>query len=104
MKKVALAINYDYHDYGGMLQAFATQRALLKLGIDSEAIDFENLKGDITKRKWQYFLTTCIKTNDCQLNFIRKNRYSFYVFNQTRKTIIYRFNVVLHTSTVITKN
>ena len=57
MKKVALAINYDYHDYGGMLQAFATQRALLKLGIDSEAIDFENLKGDITKRKWQYFLS-----------------------------------------------
>ena len=56
-KKVALAINYDYHDYGGMLQAFATQRALLKLGIDSEAIDFENLKGDITKRKWQYFLS-----------------------------------------------
>ena len=57
MKKVALAINYDYHDYGGMLQAFATQRILSKSGIDSEAIDFDNLKGDINKRKWKYFLS-----------------------------------------------
>lgn len=56
MKKVALAINFDYHDYGGMLQAFATQRALLKSSVDSEAIDFDNLKGDIAKRKWKYFL------------------------------------------------
>lgn len=56
-KKVALAINYDYHDYGGMLQAFATQKALTKIGVDSEAIDFECLKGDINKRKWQYFLS-----------------------------------------------
>ena len=55
-KKVALAINWDYHDYGGMLQAFATQQALNKLGIDSEAINFDNLKGDINKRKWKYFL------------------------------------------------
>ena len=49
--KVALAINYDYHDYGGMLQAFATQRFLTKNGIDSDAINFDNLKGDINKRK-----------------------------------------------------
>lgn len=55
-KKVALAINYDYYDYGGMLQAFSTQKALVKLCVESEAIDFENLKGDINKRKWQYFL------------------------------------------------
>ena len=54
---VALAINYDYHDYGGMLQAFAMQRALTKIGVDSEAIDFDCLKGDINKRKWQYFLS-----------------------------------------------
>ena len=56
-KKVALAINYDYHDYGGMLQAFATQRALGKMGVESEALDFNCLKGDINKRKWEYFLT-----------------------------------------------
>lgn len=55
-KKIALAINYDYYDYGGMLQAFATQKALTKLSVESEVIDFENLKGDINIRKWQYFL------------------------------------------------
>lgn len=55
--KVALVINYDYHDYGGMLQAFATQRFLTKNGIDSDAINFDNLKGDINKRKWRYFLS-----------------------------------------------
>ena len=47
--KVALAINYDYHDYGGMLQAFATQRFLLKNGIDSDAINFDCVKSDICK-------------------------------------------------------
>ena len=55
--KVALAINYDYHDYGGMLQAFATQRFLEKQGIESDSINFDNVKGDISRRKWKYFLS-----------------------------------------------
>ena len=55
--KVALAINYDYHDYGVMLQAFATQRFLTKNGIDSDVINFDKWKGDINKRKWRYFLS-----------------------------------------------
>lgn len=56
MKRIALAVNYDYHDYGGMLQAFATQQALQKLGVESEVINFDALKGDIDKRKWKYFI------------------------------------------------
>lgn len=55
--KIGLAINYDYPDYGGMLQAFATQRVLEKQGIESEAICFDCLKSDINKRKWTYFLS-----------------------------------------------
>lgn len=55
--KIALAINYDYPDYGGMLQAFATQRVLEKHDIMSEAICFDNLKGEINLRKWKYFLS-----------------------------------------------
>lgn len=55
-KKIALAINYDYHDYGGMLQSYATQVALTKLGYDSFAINYDNLKGDINHRKIDYFL------------------------------------------------
>jgi len=58
--KVALAINYDYHDYGGMLQAFATQRFLEKHGVDSDAVNFDNVKGDINKRKWYYFLSNIL--------------------------------------------
>ena len=58
--KIALAINYDYPDYGGMLQAFATQRVLEKQGVESEAICFDELKGDINKRKWKYFLSNML--------------------------------------------
>lgn len=58
--KVALAINYDYPDYGGMLQAFATQRVFEKQGVESEAICFDELKGDINKRKWKYFLSNVL--------------------------------------------
>ena len=58
--KVALAINYDYHDYGGMLQAFATQRFLEKHGVDSDAVNYDNVKGDINKRKWYYFLSNIL--------------------------------------------
>lgn len=57
MKKIALVTNWDYHDYGGMLQAYATQQALCKLGVESEVIDFDNLKSDINKRKWIYFFS-----------------------------------------------
>ncbi len=55
-KKIALAINYDYHDYGGMLQSYATQVALGKLGYESYAINYDNLKGGINHRKIGYFL------------------------------------------------
>lgn len=56
MKKILLAVNYDYHDYGGMLQAFATQKALDKACVASEVINFDALKKDINHRKWKYFL------------------------------------------------
>lgn len=56
MKKILLAVNYDYHDYGGMLQAFATQQALTKMDIASEVINFDAMKKDINQRKWKYFL------------------------------------------------
>lgn len=58
--KIGLAINYDYPDYGGMLQAFATQRVLEKQGMESEAICFDSQKGDINKRKWKYFLSNVL--------------------------------------------
>ncbi len=54
-KRVGLAINYDYHDYGGMLQAYATYRKLKELGYQPEAINIDHLKKSINKRKMGYF-------------------------------------------------
>lgn len=54
-KRVGLAINYDYHDYGGMLQAYATYRKLKELGYYPEVLNIDNLKKSINKRKIGYF-------------------------------------------------
>jgi len=54
-KKIGLAIVYDYPDYGSILQALATQRTLTQMGYESEAINTENLKGFINKKKYKYF-------------------------------------------------
>jgi len=55
-KRIGLAINYDYPDYGGMLQAYATFYKLRKLGYEPEALDIDNLSSDIRKKKLKYFL------------------------------------------------
>ena len=55
IKKIGLAIVYDYPDYGSMLQALATQITLSKMGYDSEAINTDALKNSIKRRKYKYF-------------------------------------------------
>lgn len=50
-----MAINYDYPDYGGMLQAYASFRKIRDLGYEPEAINIDALAGDIKRRKMQYF-------------------------------------------------
>lgn len=54
-KKVGMAINYDYPDYGGMLQAYASFRKIRDLGYDSEAINISAVASDIKRRKIKYF-------------------------------------------------
>lgn len=54
-KKVGMAINYDYPDYGGMLQAYASFRKIRDLGYQPEAINNNALSSDIKKRKMRYF-------------------------------------------------
>lgn len=56
MKKIGLAINYDYPDYGGMLQSYALYLKLNSLGYDAKPFDIDNLKKDINRKKWRYFL------------------------------------------------
>lgn len=52
---VGMAINYDYPDYGGMLQAYASFRKIKDLGYQPEAINNNALSSDIKKRKMKYF-------------------------------------------------
>ena len=54
-KRVGMAINYDYPDYGGMLQAYASFRKIRELGYEPEAININFLSSDIKKRKLLYF-------------------------------------------------
>lgn len=62
-KIIGLAINYDYHDYGGMLQAYATHRKLNNLGFQSEAINIDCLKKSINRRKIRYFARNIYDTS-----------------------------------------
>ena len=50
-KKIGMAINYDYPDYGGMLQAYASYRKIRDLGYDPEAINIKAISGDIRNKK-----------------------------------------------------
>lgn len=56
MKKIALVTCYDKHNYGSMLQAYATQMALDRLGIDNETIDISGVCHQIHRAKIIYFI------------------------------------------------
>lgn len=58
-KKIALVTCYFQPNYGSQLQAYATQMAFDKLGIDNETICIDGLKSEINKAKYKYFLS-CI--------------------------------------------
>lgn len=55
MKKIAIVSCYFQHNYGSMLQAYATQMALDKLGYENETIDVSGFNGEIKKAKILYF-------------------------------------------------
>lgn len=55
MKKVGVVSCYFKHNYGSMLQAYATQKALDKLGIDNETINIDGFNGEIKRKKIKYF-------------------------------------------------
>lgn len=55
MKKTAIVSCYFQHNYGSMLQAYATQMALDKLGCENETIDVTGFNHEITKAKMLYF-------------------------------------------------
>lgn len=67
MKKVAIVSCYFQHNYGSMLQAYATQMALDKLGYENETIDISGFNGEIKKAKMLYFAKASL-TSDILLS------------------------------------
>ncbi|MCD7882642.1 MAG: hypothetical protein LUI87_02875 [Lachnospiraceae bacterium] len=67
MKKIAIVSCYFQHNYGSMLQAYATQMALDKLGYENETIDISGFNGEIKKAKMLYFAKASL-TSDILLS------------------------------------
>lgn len=56
MKKTAIVSCYFQHNYGSMLQSYATQMALDKLGYENETINISGFFHDLKKAKLSYFI------------------------------------------------
>lgn len=67
MGKVAIVSCYFQHNYGSMLQAYATQMALDKMGYENETIDISGFNHEIKKAKMRYFLKASL-TSDILLS------------------------------------
>ena len=62
-KKVGIVSCYFQHNYGSMLQAYATQMALDRLGYENETIDISGFRGDIRKKKIKYFIKASLTSD-----------------------------------------
>lgn len=62
-KKIALVTCYFQPNYGSQLQAFATQEAFVKLGLEHETIMIDGLLPEINKAKYRYFLSKILDVN-----------------------------------------
>lgn len=69
MKKTAIVSCYFQHNYGSMLQAYATQMALDKLGYENETINISGFNSEIKKAKVLYFVKASL-TSDILLSKI----------------------------------
>lgn len=63
MKKTAIVSCYFQRNYGSMLQAYATQMALDKLGYENETIDISGFNKEIRKEKIRYFAKAALTSD-----------------------------------------
>lgn len=56
MARVAIASCYDKHNYGSVLQAYATQHVVEKLGHEVVTLDKSGVAGDIAKGRRRYYV------------------------------------------------
>lgn len=61
--KIALVTCYFQPNYGSQLQAFATQEAFVKLGLEHETIMIDGLLPEINKAKYKYFISKILDVN-----------------------------------------
>lgn len=70
MKKIVAIVScYFQHNYGSMLQAYATQMALDKMEYENETIDISGFNHEIKKAKMKYFAKASL-TSDILLSKI----------------------------------
>lgn len=63
-EKVAAIIScYFHHNYGSMLQAYATQMVMDKLGYKNETIDVSGFDREIAKAKMKYFIKASLTSD-----------------------------------------
>ncbi|MDR1001014.1 MAG: polysaccharide pyruvyl transferase family protein [Clostridiales bacterium] len=98
MKCTYLAICYFHGNYGSVLQAFATQEYLKKIGVPNRTIRIDGLKKHIKIRKVKYFLTQILnkdvvsdKYSYLRLWFMRKTDAALNRDVSTRKSIFKEF-------------
>ncbi len=74
MKSVGVVANHRTINYGTMLQAFAMQRAIEKLGYRAETIDITGISKEITRKKLAYFNSQMTKKDliNAKLPTVRK--------------------------------
>lgn len=63
MKKTAIVSCYFIHNYGSMLQAYATQKLLDKLNIENETINVSGFLGEFRKAQYSYILKSGINSD-----------------------------------------
>lgn len=86
MKKIGVVSCYFQPNYGSMLQAYATQMALDKLGYENETIDISGFNEEIKRAKMLYFIKASLtsgilstkigRTKDAAVRKFRKNEYT----------------------------
>lgn len=62
-KKVAVVSCYHHHNYGSVLQAYATQKALDKLGYQNETVNISEFEKELSRAKTAYFIKAALSSD-----------------------------------------
>lgn len=92
MKKTAIVSCYFIHNYGSMLQAYATQKVLDKLNVENETVNVTGFLKDLRRSQYLYILKSGITSDIFRTrlgkakNLLEKR----FLSNEYTKSIKYR--------------